>query len=123
MSARESINPNQLRLFYTAKELQEALTTSGDLQGLEDMDNLWERKLEQAKQPPVMGHGAGLYRSIRTKGWQQPKKPFTMLHSKGGHSRLKEGHHRVAVLADMENRTGRSPFLYVNHEDDEHYYY
>jgi hypothetical protein len=116
MSAKENINPKQLRLFYTATQLQKALTTSDDLLGNETMSEMWNRKLSESKMPPHTGHGAGVYRSIRTKGWQ-PEGPFTVIHS-GSDMRLYEGHHRVAVLAEMERKTGRSPFLYLKHAND-----
>lgn len=125
MPAHDSINPDQLRLFYTGSELKNMITYSGDQGNDEDLDEMWERKTEESEAEKQHGwHGSGVYDSLMEHGWQGSEK-IPVQHS-GSHARgnaevwLDEGHHRVAAADAIERRTGKKIFIPVTHHDYGH---
>jgi len=125
------LNPNQLKLFMSGTEFKNASSTSVDLSYRDrTMDQLWTRKLAEAKAPAYTGHGAGIYESLKNEGfnkehyggdWDTPTLMFA------GHRtdpvpvmKQGEGHHRVAAAAEIERESGGRrtiwmPVRYENH--------
>jgi hypothetical protein len=95
MSAKRSINPNQLRLFMTARELREHFDPSwGDFEGDETAEQLWDRKLQASKDN-------GLYDDIKDIG---VRVPVTITENPDGSEfkpEVKGGHHRIAAAYDI----------------------
>lgn len=124
MAAHKAINPDQLRLFYTGREMQDMLTGSGDLHDSEDMPDMWDRKLDESMKPPHTGHGAGVYESIKEKGYQGTRLGvIDEPHWDTGEpvTRVNDGHHRIAA-AELERTTGQLSFFPVVHYgEDEHH--
>lgn len=84
MSATDHINKNQLRLFYSASELKDSISGSGDLVNNGTMDDLWAGKLQESKvtfngEPHLQPHGSNIYRSLEEKGWDGPPLKIKLL--------------------------------------------
>lgn len=119
-------NPNQFKLFYGGQELQDSITHSADqasTYGDTNLQDMWARKLSEAKQPESSGgHGAGLYESMLNEGVRPHTKLEVSWGSQAGRpdeprQQIYEGHHRVAVAADIERNTGRAMWINTVHED------
>lgn len=127
----------QLSMITPAQEVKSRITGSGDLDGNETLDEMWDRKLDEAKAPgmvqltdvqwqggrgvrvpvgepyPNRAHGAGTFDSIQQKGYDGP--PITLEHftkNDGGvDNYLRDGHHRLAAAAALGKDT------LVSHDD------
>lgn len=122
MAAHEAINSQQLQLFYTGTELQSMITGSGDVRTNlgETLEGMWDRKTKESQQPMGTGHGAGVYDSIKERGYVGGRLGVVFdrdLKSGNPVTRIPEGHHRVAAAADIERSTGKLTFIPVLHYD------
>lgn len=141
------LNPQQLKLFMTGTEWQDNVTKSTDQGSGESVGRVWGRKERESRQPATIKdhdvqwrggrgvrvtinernngiHGAGLYDSIRDKGYRhEPKEsdPPTILLDRSGNNIQYEGHHRVAAAAALERDTGKPTFIPTNYEDNRGY--
>ena len=122
------LNPNQLKLFMTGKEVQSRVTQSLDTQPGEGLGEMWARKEQESRvpgnfqtNPDAPGHGAGVYDSLATRGYNPPDDRevsqsvalrFDRLNQ--DEMRMGWGHHRVAAAAALERDTGKQTFLPVN---------
>lgn len=120
MPAPDHLNKDQLALFYTGRELRSLVNKSTDLDSGEDMDAMWNRKVEESLwEGRSGGHGAGVHRSISEKGWEGD--PLVLNHGDDEYSRwITDGHHRVAAAADIEDTTGNLVFIPVTHNTDQY---
>lgn len=115
MARRNVTNPNQFKLFYGGQELQNTITESGDMFDHENLDQMWDRKAEEAKVPGnVRGHGAGVYDSLKSQGYNGM--PLTVSHDRRG-TYVYNGHHRIAAAAAIERETGKNVWIPVEHND------
>lgn len=119
MPAPDHLNKDQLALFYTGRELRGLINKSTDLDSGEDMDAMWNRKVEESLWEGRAGHGANVHRSLSEKGWEG--EPLELNHGDDEYSRwITDGHHRVAAAADIEDTTGKLIFIPVNHSTDQY---
>lgn len=90
MAASDHVNPNQLRLFMTPREIMsEYEPASGDYMVGEDTRDVWKRKEREARI-------SGMTRSIREKGVQVP----VSLHPDW--NEIMGGHHRIAAAYSVD---------------------
>jgi len=123
----------QLKMFMTPSEVKDYITTSGDLHymrtpggGLrnETMDELWDRKLESSKAPRETGHGSGVYEGLEEGkdlmymrgGYRRAGNTVEINYAKG-HTFLGDMHHRIAAMADIDQKRGTQTYLPVTHWD------
>jgi hypothetical protein len=108
----------QLKLFMTPAEIKGYVNTSSDLRsdGSENMEQLWDRKVEESKRPRDYGPGSGVYDALSA------GKPIlgtvTVLHRSSGDSELEDKHHRVAAQADIDATTGKETFVPMEYKGD-----
>lgn len=101
----------QLKLFMTPAEIKDYVNTSSDLRsdGSENMEQLWDRKVEESKRPRDHGPGSGVYDALSA------GKPIlgdvTVIHRRSGDSELEDKHHRVAAQAEIDAATGKETFV------------
>lgn len=132
MSAVEHLNMNQMKLFDSAGAIASLIERSGDQNHLESetLDEMYERKLREAKMPKeTQGHGAGVYASLESKGWD-PEEPLVVdftgnkempdwskpgakfgeiVMQESGVYHQYDANHRLAAAQEIENQTGQ-PF-------------
>lgn len=120
--SKEVVNTDQLRLFMTGKEWKATVTHSTD----GPMAEVWEEKEAQARAPRSATniHGAGLYDSIKEKGFvpSQFDSPPTIIFEDSPNGKevrrvQSEGHHRVAAAAAVEEDTGKPVYMPTNYVD------
>jgi hypothetical protein len=100
MARKKQENPNQLKLFMTAREIvKDFEPIDGDYLPDESTDELWERKADEAEQN-------GLMDSIKETGVQIP----VSLHPRDQY--VVGGHHRIAA----QHRLNPDQFIPVNYE-------
>jgi len=132
MSARDLVHHGQFAFWMSGGQIQKFVNESRDRSKIgtdtgmrrESMKEMWDRKLEESRQPAGTGRGAGTYKSIATHGWD-PKIDESvpiMFEKQGGRSVrfLGSGHHRVAAAADLEKKIKQDiliPVDYVNWGD------
>lgn len=128
MAASDSLHPEQLKMFMTPQEIKGYTTSSGDLHyvktpggGLrnETMDELWDRKLEASKAPRDTGHGSGVYEGLESGKdilYLRSGNAVEVNHAKG-HKFLGDMHHRIAAMADIDQRRNTQTYLPVTHWD------
>lgn len=91
------------------------------------MSDMWSRKLEESKRPFSEAHGSGVYAKV--------DRGFNLVHGIRGTGKvpilynargpidgevsreLKDMHHRVAAMADVDRRKGTETFLNVDHTE------
>lgn len=129
MAAHDNVHPQQfqqLKLFMGGQEFQDASNSSIDDPTAwkghgPEWDQLWERKLEESKEPAGTGHGSGIHASLLKNGYQASQHgefdegPVLILGKQGG-AMQGEGHHRIAAAADIERVTGANVWLPVNYK-------
>ena len=96
MAAKRAINPTQLRLFMSARELREHFDPNwGDFEGDEtEPKQVWDRKLSASKE-------TGLYDDIKDIG---VRVPVTITGNPDGgefNPEVMGGHHRIAAAYDI----------------------
>lgn len=104
----------QGQLFYSAKEYRDMVTDSVDLRPGQTMDQVWDRKLIEAKQSKYMsngeprgGHGAGVYDSVKKHGVRhQPVITMRESRNADGDPQFRgfsqgQGHHRAVSAMDL----------------------
>ena len=118
MSSSDRLNPQQLRMFIPAGELQASVYPPDVNQEKYYGNNrkqMWADKLAETKTPQpepsgwmdqrlqhmILGvpHGAGLHEKIQAEGVQ---KPVPLIDRDDEEPILFEGHHRVAAAADID---------------------
>lgn len=133
----------QLALFMPARELKRQITHSFDRLGedtfvkgkwkvgKESMDEMWARKERESRQPRasededwsraptrITDHGAGVYDSIKEKGFDFSH-PVDVDHfDSPEHWNSKvvgDGHHRIAAAAALEEETGKDVYVPIEH--------
>lgn len=98
--ARKKENPNQLKMFMTAREIMDEYEPiGGDYIGGETTEELWERKADEAE-------ANGLLDSIKKFGVQVP----VSLDHEG--KEVMGGHHRIAA----QHRLNPDQFIPINYE-------
>jgi hypothetical protein len=102
----------QLKMFMTPAEIKDYVTTSEDLRYGETMDQLWDRKLQESKQPRDTGPGGGVHGALSS-GTPILDDVDVLSESKG--SMLIDKHHRVAAQADIDAATGKETLIPVRH--------
>lgn len=119
MSARDNLNPDQLKLFMTGTEWQASVHDSYDRMGSESMDDLWEDKLNETQMPVGSDvRSAGLYDKMRVHGYRQNPREFrnpTINFHTSGTRIQEEGHHRIAAAAELERQGIRTSFIPTNY--------
>lgn len=125
MPARNSINPNQLALFYSARELRDRVINHSKDDTHGDLEDMWNNKLEEAQEPwdeskpdYLQTHGAGVYDSIKEKGYKGSR--LVLAHGPSGATWVTNGHHRIAAAAQIEEETGVPVFIPIEHISPEH---
>ena len=97
-------DPNQLQMFYSATDLKNTITESGDRGTIgshashygittserqsssfdpgeeESLDEMWSRKLAESKRPEGEVHGGGVHESISSRGWLHGRRSDVTLH-------------------------------------------
>jgi len=95
MSARKAINPDQLRLFMTARELREQFDPNwGDFHNDEDSEKVWARKLNASKKN-------GLYDDVKDIGVRVPVTITDNPDDSDYKPEVKGGHHRIAAAYEI----------------------
>jgi len=124
MSAKDNLNPHQLKLFMGGQEFQAASTHSVDMDmmGLSGMEDVWETKLSEAMLPKESReHGAGTYDSMKEHGYNPSLSKWDTPTLWLGNSRgvtQGEGHHRVASAAAIERTDPkRNIWIPVNYRE------
>ena len=140
-----NVHPIQFQMFYGAQELKDTITDSGDRgrigshashYGLssgarqdfevtdekESMDEMWDRKLTEAKSDYGSVHGGGVHESMMNEGVRPQTKVTLNWDDSEDYGdepsvMLGDAHHRVAAAADIERTTGRSMWINANHSD------
>ena len=141
MSASDSLG-EQLRMFMTAREIKDYLNDSGDLEdyNTDSMDVLWDKKLEESKDPNARW-GGGVYdalasgkdiitRNTRPK-YEEPGVVEIMVGSgpeidvegniigdREGIRYIADMHHRIAAQADIDEKSGTEKYLPVTYIDE-----
>lgn len=121
---RKSLNKQQfgdIPMFLTATELKTYLTDSLDRLPDEDIDELWDRKRQEAQHEyHEYMHGSGVYDSIARDGFNWNFPVEVLHHGKlepGKYEKLMgEGHHRVAAAAEIEEDTGKPIWIPIDHQ-------
>lgn len=125
----------QLSLFMSGEEWKASVTNSVDRHfksggryqpkgsAMETMDDVWERKENEARQSKhTMGHGAGLYDAMSKGGYDHDASPDydkpTIWTGFGPNAEMTqgEGHHRVAAAAAVERDTGKKTWIPTSYE-------
>lgn len=98
MSASDHLQPEQLRMFMTPREIVEGgRFAPSDKQYGESVGRMWQRKLKESQRPPTSrGHGAGLYDSIARSGVQSPVELYHGNPEEHDPDQVWDGHHRLA---------------------------
>jgi hypothetical protein len=121
------INPDQLKLFMGGQEWQQTVTDSADRRAGQSLDSLWAQKLEEAKRPSSSGgHGSGLYENISKHGfqldkaWDKDDYPTLWVGNQPDRPSFRqfEGHHRIAVAAEIERVENRPVWIPTNYRKD-----
>jgi hypothetical protein len=123
-----------LKMFMTGQDIKHDITGSVDSVSRrrdewdeEGLNSMWDVKLDESTYRKV-GHGADrktLYDSIATEGVQRP---VTLWHPEDGRGWGEgamvhgDGHHRTAVAADIQAKTGREVYLPVVHDANDYMY-
>lgn len=95
MAASDHVNPNQLRLFMSARELREQFDPNwGDFEGEETAKDVWDRKLKVSKEN-------GLYDDIKDIGVRIPVTITGNPDDSGFNPEVMGGHHRIAAAYDI----------------------
>ena len=81
-----------------------------DMSEPDPMKSLWNRKLMEAMKPEGSGPGSGVYDSIRTRGFI-PTEPIKVFQNEEGGVIIQNGHHRIATMADIEEKTSREHMI------------
>jgi hypothetical protein len=121
--SKDSLNVGQfgqLPLFMTGVEWQDSVTHSTDGPAAQ----AYAERLEQSK--GNTGRGAGLYESMQKHGYQRDlgdkDVPTIVLEDSPSGKSIRqvqsEGHHRVAVAADIERKTGKPVYIPTNYVDN-----
>ena len=112
----------QLKLFMTPAEVKDRVTTSGDLEPGETMDQMWDRKVEQSKAPRDTGHGSGVYDAL-SEG--KPILDSVNVHfgtymgeGKRSDTFIPNKHHRIAAQADIDATTGKETFVPIEYSGE-----
>jgi hypothetical protein len=105
----------QLKMFMTPAEIKGYVTTSGDLKPGENMDQLWDRKLQESKQPRDTGHGGGVHEALSSGTPILNDVDVLFDHRR---TLLTDKHHRVAAQADIDAATGKETLIPVRHHGD-----
>lgn len=121
--SKRAINPDQLRLFMSGTEWQSFITHSTD----GSIPSLWDQKESESRYPAGSRmHGAGLYDSMKSGGYDMDKatkSPATIIFEDSPNGKevrhvQSEGHHRVAAAAAVERDTGKPIYMPVNYVDN-----
>lgn len=117
----------QLKLFMTPAEIMGHVNASGDKGRDEDMSDMWSRKVEASKRPFSEEHGSGVYDKVN--------RGFNLVHGIRGTGKvpilynvrgpidgevsreLKDMHHRVAAMAEVDRKKGTETFVNVDHTE------
>lgn len=96
MAASNHLNPKQLRLFISARELREQFDPNwGDFEGEEtEPEQVWDRKLSASKE-------TGLYDDIQDIGVRIPVTITGNPDGSGFNPEVMGGHHRIAAAYDI----------------------
>lgn len=120
----------QLKLFYRPQEIMDRVDFSHDIQGEEDLSQMWARKERETRlpygtpnldpwpdddDPNRMQHGAGLYSSVKQHGMTSHVQVADEEVYGAQRHYLLDGHHRVAAAAAVERDTGREMHVPVLH--------
>jgi hypothetical protein len=107
------LQPRQMQLFMTGRELQGEITKSIDRAPMQSMEGMWKRKLTESKRSG-MGHGADTYSSLREHGWQgegpgllHSTVPGAIPEWDREELGVTDAHHRIAAAAHMEGLKGK----------------
>ena len=131
MAANEYLNPNQLQLFDSAGSIMSRITQSGDLGNKETLPEMWDRKLEESKDP--YSPRGNLYENMKTNGWDTSKPLRVGLRgdwtansevdvSRGGEIASFNAHHRLASAAAIEKETGKPFWVPMQYEGSRYIY-
>ena len=127
ISKDPGLNPDQLKMLMTGKELQRSITHSWDAPldmtpgDPTELNALWEKKTFEAKQPRGV-HGAGIYSSLKSRGYEgaplrlHDYNVFTNAGYEVPARGVMDGHHRIAAAAALEDE-GKQVYIPVTHED------
>ena len=133
-----TLNPNQfsnqLQMFMTGKELKNYINTPRYTRSefSEDVEhsNFWSRKLQEAKVTPQPGqynvevdgrmhwripHGSGIYDSIKDHGYLPEGEAIELRHTSDGKVQQRDGAHRIASAAAIEDEGGDPTYFPVEH--------
>jgi hypothetical protein len=92
------------------------LQDAGGGDAIETMDEMWDRKLTESKQPQYTTHGAGVYDSIKEHGFTRGASPITINMDSAKGVVLNDGHHRVASAAALD-KEGHENYIPVTHRE------
>ena len=125
MSAKDNLNPDQLRMFMRPGEIMNMVTDSPDRHSGDTMGDHWDVKAQQVAEEPEFQQ---LKRSIKKHGVKSPVSVYVDFtpweDSEGSDSwtgsvhpfALNDGHHRVVIADQLERETGKHVYLPVTYE-------
>lgn len=99
-------------MFMTGQELRNRIEQSGDKKTDESLNDMWERKVTEAKSGPSV-HGGGVYDSIKREGLHDGTM-IRLSHQPTG-SMVIDAHHRIAAAADLEASGDKQVYFPVTH--------
>lgn len=123
MSASNHLNPKQLKLFMTARELMD-MPAGDDLEEWRPMsqnEDLRNEKLEESKDPvsyAKMYDNLNLHDSIKEHGVQNPVN-IEFFSRENDDTVIADGHHRIASAFDINP----DMFIPIEYGDDSKYLY
>lgn len=115
----------QLKMFMTGNEIKQTITGSVDASNNDEdtMSEMWDQKVEESHDRRVNAgddrHGQSLYDSVEDEGAHTPVTLYTPRFNSTIHG---DGHHRTAISADVEDRSGRQVYLPVLHDEHDPMY-
>ena len=131
-----TLNPrqfnNQLQMLMTGKELINYINTPRHTKSEfnEDVEpsGYWARKLQEAKVTPeqhnvevggkvqwTVPHGSGIYDSVKDKGYTPEGETIELRHTSDGKIQQRDGAHRIAAAAALEDAGGEPIYFPVEH--------
>ena len=131
-----TLNPNQfnnqLQLLMTGKELINYINTPRHTKSEfnEDVEpsGYWARKLKEAKVTPeqhnvevdgkmqwTVPHGACIYDRVKAKGYTPEGETIELRHTSDGKIQQRDGAHRIASAAALEDAGGEPIYFPVEH--------
>lgn len=112
MAAHHNINPDQLKMFMTGREITDMLEGTIDSPHL-SVDEVMDYSLTESKKKLGTGHGSGVHASVKKEG---VRNPVQLVHTDWG-VLMGHGKHRVAAAEDIDYQSGKQRYIPVIHTE------